>query len=208
MDAIIEEAEELGKKIIEDHRKTIELLSEFDEEKSKTIKANSIKLDEDSFHLERQCIRFMATEHPFAGDLVFVESLIRVGSHLKRIAYLLSNIAEISSNAHSVKIPSHLDEKIQYMGDYVQMMLSKSIYAFLNQNIVTAKELKDDDDKVDDLFDSILKEIIDLMSEDSENIKAYMDIIFTARFLERIADRAVSIGARTIFILTFKKPRG
>jgi phosphate transport system protein len=45
------------------------------------------------------------------------------------------------------------------------------------------------------------------MFEDKENINQTINLIFIARFLERIADRAVDIGRRTIFMMTFKKPK-
>ena len=45
------------------------------------------------------------------------------------------------------------------------------------------------------------------MFKDKENINQTINLIFIARFLERIADRAVNIGQRTIFMLTLKKPK-
>jgi len=87
------------------------------------------------------------------------------------------------------------------------MMLSKSFYAFLNQNLDIAKELREDDDKVDNLFDSILEQVTNNMFEEKEKINQNINLIFIARSLERIGDRAVDIGGRTIFMLTFKKPK-
>jgi phosphate transport system protein len=201
-----DEAEKIGQMAIESHRKTITLLNKYDEEIAKEVIATGKDIDEATFDLERMCIRFLAAEAPVASDLMFIESTIRISSHIKRIASLAANIAEVSVFVKDVDIPDKLREDLQYMADYVQMMLSKGIYTFLNQNVDMAKELRRDDVKVNDLFDTILEQVTDCMFKDKEAINKIINLVFIARFLERIADRAVDIGQRTIFMLTFKKP--
>lgn len=207
INSVKDEAEKIGQMAIEAHRKAITLLNKYDEKIAKQVISSSKDIDEATFDLERMCIRFLAAEQPVAGDLMFIESTIRINSHIKRIGHLAANIAEISALVKDVDVPNKLREDLQYMADYVQMMLSKGIYTFLNQNVDMAKELRRDDDKVDDLFDSILEQVTDYMFKDKETINQTINLIFIARFLERIADRSVDIGQRTIFMLTFKKPK-
>ncbi|MEA4956825.1 Phosphate-specific transport system accessory protein PhoU [bioreactor metagenome] len=202
-----DEAEKMGQMVMETHRNAITLLNDYDEKIADDVLEKSKEIDQAAFDLERRCIKFIAVEQPVAGDLMFIESTIRVSSHMKRIGYLAANIADLSVLIKDVSVPDKLMEDLQYMADYVQMMLSKGFYAFLNQNLDTAKELRNDDDKVDDLFDSILEQVTDNMFQDKENISQTINLIFIARFLERIADRAVDIGRRTIFMMTFKKPK-
>lgn len=207
INSVKDEAEKMGQMVMETHRKAITLLNDYNEEVVDEVVSKSKDIDQAAFDLERKCIKFIAVEQPVAGDLMFIESTIRVSSHMKRIGYLAANIAEVSSLVKDVNVPTKLMEDLQYMADYVQMMLSKGFYAFLNQNIDMAKELREDDDKVDDLFDLILEQVTKNMFEDKENINQTINLIFIARFLERIGDRAVDIGGRTIFMLTFKKPK-
>ncbi|MDR0900861.1 MAG: phosphate signaling complex protein PhoU [Methanobrevibacter sp.] len=202
-----DEAEKIGQMAIESHRKAITLLNKYDEKIAEEVIAKGKEIDEATFDLERTCIKFIAIEQPVAGDLMFIESTIRINSHIKRIGYLAANIAEIAVLIKDLSVPDRLMEDLQYMADYVQMMLSKAIYAFLDQNVDMAKELRKDDDKVDDLFDSILEQVTDAMFEDKENITSIINLIFIARFLERIGDRAVDISQRTIYMVTLKKPK-
>lgn len=204
---IQDEAEKIGQMAIESHRKAITLLNKYDSKVAEEVIAKSKEIDEATFDLERTCIKFIAIEQPVAGDLMFIESTIRINSHIKRIGHLAANIAEISVLIQNISVPERLMEDLQYMADYVQMMLSKAIYAFLGQNVDMAKELRRDDDKVDDLFDSILEQVTDAMFEDKENITNIINLIFIARFLERIGDRAVDISQRTIYMITLKKPK-
>jgi len=69
-----------------------------------------------------------------------------------------------------------------------------------------ARGLHRDDDKVDDLFDTALKDITKSMFEEKDAIYYMVYLLFVARFLERIADRSESIGDRTIFMITCEKP--
>jgi phosphate transport system protein len=197
--------EDLGNIIIETYRTSISLLTNFDEDLIKKVSEQSNKIDENVFELEKKCIQFIAIEQPLAGDLIFIESIIKISSSLNRIGSLSAKIAESSKTINDIKLPEKLLNDCQYMGDYVYMMLSKSINAFLYKNIVTAGELKDEDNKVDDLFDSIIIQVTDIMSSNPDSILPIMSLIFIVRYLERIGDRAVSIGSRTIFMLTFKK---
>ena len=205
--SVRDEIEKVGQMAIESHRRSITVLTKYDEKIANDVLSVSKDIDEASFDLERLCIRFLAAEQPLAGDLMFIESTIRVTGHIKRIGNLAANIAETSALIKDANVPDKLMEDLQYMGDYVQMMLSKGIYAFLDQNVDMAKELRRDDDKVDDLFDSILEQVTGLMFKDKESINQTINLVFIARFLERIGDRAVNIGQRTIFMLTLKKPK-
>ena len=92
------------------------------------------------------------------------------------------------------------------MADYVQIMLTRGFGSFCNQDIGIARELAGDDDKVDDLFDIILSHTTELLTEKTQNALEIVNIIFIARYLERIADRVVNIGERVIFINTHKRP--
>lgn len=203
------DAEEIGQMTIDITRKTIDLLDNYNSKIVEEINLKSKEIDLAVFDLERTCIKFMAVEKPVAGDLLFIEATIRIISHIKRIGYLASNIADSISKLDNIDIPKDVSGNMSFMADYVLVMLNKSIGAFLNQDIKRANELRDDDDKVDDLFDDLLKQATALMTEETKSndkILSYIHIIFIARYLERIADRSVAIGSRTIFMITLKRP--
>jgi phosphate transport system protein len=200
------EVEDVGQRTIQAHKNAVTVFVDYDEELAQEVAKDSKEIDEMVFNLERKCISIIAAEQPVARDLRFIEACIKVGSHLKRIAYLASNIVDASRNLKDEKIPKKPNEDLKHMADFVQMMLSKGIYAFLDQNMDMAKELRHDDDKVDDLFDQALNHITGSMFDDKESISYLINLLFVARFLERIGDRAVSIGDRTIFMITCEKP--
>ena len=146
-------------------------------------------------------------EQPLATDLMYIESSIRVISHVKRIAYLCRNIAESAATIEGMKVSNKIMRDLEYMADYVQIMLTRGFGSFCNQDMNVARELASDDDKVDDLFDIILSHTTELLTEKTQDALEIVNIIFIARYLERIADRVVNIGERVIFINTHKRPR-
>ncbi|MDL2246624.1 phosphate signaling complex protein PhoU [Methanobrevibacter sp. OttesenSCG-928-K11] len=204
--SIKNEVGEMFEIILESNRKAITLIDDYDEKIAEEVIENGKTIDVLGYELERKCIKFIAVEQPLASDLMFIESTIRIISHGKRIAYLSSNIAESSELIKDINVPQELLNDLQYMADYVQIMLSKGIRCYLNQDLKMAKELRLDDDKVDDLFDVILKQTIDLLAKKTDQALEIVNLIFIARFLERIGDRVVSIGTRTIFLKTNERP--
>ncbi len=206
MNIIKEDYEELGNLTIKLHRTVLILFENYDENLYNAVVESSNIIDVKTIDLERICIKFMATEQPLANDLMFIESTLRVISHMKRIGHLSLNIAKYIKNIQGINIPKKILKELEYMGNYIQIMLKKSFFVFLNQDLDKAKELALDDDKIDDLCDSILNQVTTTMVKDTDLVPYIVDIIFLARSLERIADKAVSIGSRTIFTATLKRP--
>ncbi len=188
------------------HQKAISLILNFDEKVADSIEEESKKIDIRAYDLERNCIKFIATIHPLAGDLMFIESSIRVISHVKRIAYLCKNIAESAAVIDGFEVNSDIIENLEHMANYVQVILNKGFVAYCSQDMGVAGELACDDDKIDDIFDIILSKATKLLTGKTENALEIVNIIFIARYLERIADRVVDIGERIVFIHTQKRP--
>ncbi len=189
------------------YRKSRSLLDSYNKEVVEEISKTSKQLDIKGYEIERKCISFLATEQPVASDLMYIESAIRVISHVKRIAYLCNNIAEASKEIKNINsIDYELLDNLHYMADYVQVMITAGFSAFINQDINIARELPEDDDKVDDLFDLILKQVTESIAEKIDFAVAIINVLFIARYLERIGDRIVNIGDRVVFINTQKRP--
>lgn len=194
--------EELNELAIKSNVEVVKLFDEFNENLYFDILNRSNEIDIKTIDLERECIKFIATEQPVVHDLIFIESVIRVISHIKRIGRLFLKIAQSINNIKDIDIPDLIIKKLCYMGDYIEVMLKKSIFAFLNKDTQKAKELSHDDDEIDELYEFILNDSIDMI----EDRKILIEIISIARHFERIADKTVNIGSRIFFVMDFKRP--
>ena len=59
------------------------------------------------------------------------------------------NIAKYIKNIQGISIPKKILKELEYMVNYIQIMLKKSFFVFLNQDLDKAKELALDDDKIE-----------------------------------------------------------
>lgn len=208
---IFEQRMKLIKKSLYDHfddiydvfKKSTSLIFSFNESGYDDVVKKCARLHVVNYEIERKCIMFLSMEHPLASDLVYVESIIKVLSHLKRIVGLCNNIADSSKEINS---SIELIFEIEEIVNYTQLMLVNAFGAFKIQDLDIANELRDDDDKIDQLFDEILEKISEILSEKTEYSMEFINILFIARFLERVADRCVNVGERVIFINTLKNP--
>ena len=93
---------------------------------------------------------------------------------------------------------------IPRMADISASMLRRSLDAFVNRDVVSAMAVCDDDDKVDDLYDQVYRELLTYMLEDSAAIRRATYLLWVSHNLERIADRTTNIAERVIFLVTGK----
>ena len=201
-----EDVEEMGQTSLSAYKKALEAFINYDAELVKEVNKSNDKLYEMNYQLEQKAMSVIASEQPVAKDLRFIETCIKVASHLKRMGGLASNIADVARHIKDEDIPEKPMSDITHMADIVDGMVSKSLSAFLNEDMNLVREIKRDDDKVDDLFDQALKDISDSMFQEKDSISFLIYLLFVARFLERIADRAENIGDRTIYMITCEKP--
>ena len=198
--------EEMGDTNLMTYKNAISTLFNFDEELAKEVANNGEKIDTMNYLFENKTMSIIAAEQPVAKDLRFIESSLKVGSHLKRMGHLAVNIVEVARHLKNEEVPEKPMNDIKEMADLVEKMVSKSLTSFLNEDMELSRELHRDDDEVDDLFDTALKDITASIFDEKDSINYMVYLLFLARFLERIADRAESIGDRTIFMITCEKP--
>ena len=197
---------DMGDSTLIAYKDAISTLFNYDEELVKKVTETGEKINKMSYLLENKSMSTIAAEQPVAKDLRFIESSLKVESHLKRIGNLAVNIVEVARHLKDEDVPEKQMNDIKKMAYLVEKMVSKSLDSFLNENMDLSRELHQEDDEIDDLFDKALKDITQTMFEDKDAINYMVYLIFLARFLERIADRAESIGDRTIFMITCEKP--
>jgi phosphate transport system protein len=81
-------------------------------------------------------------------------------------------------------------------------MLHRSLTAFINEDVETAKAIPVEDDEVDALYIQIYRELMLIIIQDPKSIERANWLLWVAHNLERVADRVTNICERTIFIAT------
>ena len=82
------------------------------------------------------------------------------------------------------------------------IMLVGSIVAFVDKDLEKANEVIKRDDVVDDLFDKVKKELIQMIHENADKGEQAADLLMVAKYMERIGDHATNISEWVIFSIT------
>ena len=131
LDYLREDVEELGQTSLTAYKKAMEAFIDYDAKLVMQVKKANEKLYEMNYRLEQKAMSIIASEQPVAKDLRFIETCIKVSSHLKRMGGLASNIADVAKHIKDEEIPEKPMADIIHMSDIVDGMMSKSISAFL-----------------------------------------------------------------------------
>ncbi len=150
--------------------------------------------------IENMCMKLLLKQQPVAGDLRMVSSALRMISDMERIGDQSLDIVEISDYVRGKEISGKIH--LQAMATAVTKMVNDSITAFVKKDLELARYVMSYDDIVDDFFDKIKKELIELLSKGDKNGEVFIDLLMIAKYLERIGDHATNIAESVEFYLT------
>lgn len=150
--------------------------------------------------IEEECLKILALHQPVAADLRRVATLLKINSDLERIADLACNIAERAQCMHQhpyFPIPDRLPEMARQANQMVRMALD----AFVDADVVLAKQVIQFDVGVDEANLEIIDELRSLMQSDKELVEPALHCFSASRHLERIADHAENIAEDVIYFV-------
>ena len=75
-------------------------------------------------------------------------------------------------------------------------------YQVQQDDLDLAQRVIDSDDEVDDLFNKVKNELIDLIYAKDIDAKVALDLLMTAKYYERIGDHAVNIAEWVVYSIT------
>lgn len=166
---------------------------------------NAIEADEEIDRQERiiedLCLKLLLQQQPVAKDLRLISSALKMITDMERIGDHASDISEITIALADQPYIKKL-EHIQQMAKETMIMLVGSIEAFVDKNLEKANEVIKRDDVVDDLFDKVKKELIQMIHENADKGEQAADLLMVAKYMERIGDHATNISEWVIFSIT------
>jgi phosphate transport system protein len=91
---------------------------------------------------------------------------------------------------------------LREMADLTIRMVDTATEAFVRREADPVRNIIEVDDAVDRLHDEIFQEIVRRMADPTLDIETGARYILVNRYLERIADHAVNIGMRVVYMVT------
>ncbi|MRS03591.1 phosphate signaling complex protein PhoU [bacterium] len=159
------------------------------------------KINEKRYAIENSVLILIATQQPLAHDLRLLAALLEVSAEIERMGDYAKGIAKVVVNLGDVDIPVPIKE-VEQMANMALSMLHRALGAFIIEDTVTAKAIPPEDDKVDEIYNNVQRQIVNLMIEKPQIIDHANLLMWVAHNLERMADRVSNICERTIFVTT------
>ena len=165
----------------------------------KAIFETDREIDTKEREIENLCMRILLHQQPVARDLREVSAALKMISDMERIGDQAADIADLSKyiDEKHVEIPPLIGK----MAEMTVNMVTESVDAFVKRDLELCRKVIDDDDQVDDAFNQIKEELAELMYQNLD-AKAGLDLLMTAKYMERIGDHAVNIAEWVEYAIT------
>ena len=183
--------------------RALDALKRRDMEASERVIQEDDYIDSKRFEIEESCIDLIATQQPMAGDLRILVSILHITVELERMGDYAEGIARINLLMGDETLLKPLID-IPQMAEKATAMLRRSLDALVNRDTIAARQVCNDDDEVDTLYDQVYRDLVMYMVEDPTTIQRATYLLWVAHDLERIADRATNIAERVVYLVTGK----
>ena len=150
--------------------------------------------------IESICMKLLLEQQPVARDLRVISSALKMISDMERIGDQAYDIAEIAKFIKNSNVKSKIH--IKDMAGAATKMVTDSVDSFVKKDVELARAVMAYDDKVDNLFNCVKDELVQLITEDKANGEFCIDLLMIAKYLERIGDHAVNIAEWVEYSIT------
>ena len=157
--------------------------------------------------LEMRTFTILARQAPVAGELRTLVAVIQMVAALGRMGDLAAHVAKIARLRYPEHaVPEALNDNFRQMSRVAQDMVGNVGRVLAERNLEDARELAEDDEVMDELRSEQFRVI--LGDDWTGGVESAVDVALLGRYYERIADHAVAMGRRIIYIITGDLPEG
>ena len=164
------------------------------------LRKKDAAIDEKEREIESRCLKLLLQQQPVASDLRQVSAALKMITDMERIGDQASDIAEIVQTTH-LKAPGE-NIRLKDMAQITQRMVSKSVDAYVKQDLGIARQVIREDDLVDHLFEEVKNELVCALKDGTSSGEQSLDYLMIAKYYERIGDHATNIAEWVEFSIT------
>ncbi len=181
-------------------KQAVESVVNQDIELAKRTIAMDRQVNQAEIETDELCLVILAKWQPMATDLRFITFAFKIVTDLERIGDLAVNICERAIDLGSdPPLKPYID--IPSMAQIAESMIHDAVDAFVESDVVKARDVIDRDDKVDALYRSIFDELIQIVREDDSKVERGIQVQSVAKLLERMADHCTNLAEQVIFLV-------
>jgi len=170
----------------------------------------AIEIEQENDHKEKEieslCMRLLLQQQPVAKDLRLISAALKMITDMERVGDQAADISELAiylANQTYIKKLEHIPQ----MASATVKMVTESIESFVKKDLDLARSVMAYDDIVDELFNTVKFDLIEMIRADSANGEQAIDLLMIAKYYERIGDHAVNISEWVEFAITGVHPK-
>jgi phosphate transport system protein len=181
-------------------------LQERDEDLADKVVDNDNLIDRLENDVQDECLKMLALHQPVAVDLRRICSVLQISTDLERMGDLATAIAERSELVRATPLLS-IPDRVKPMTERTVQMVRRSLDAFVNLDVPTARAVIKLDHLVDADNKAIIADLIAEMKAHQQHIDAALSLFSAVRHIERIADHATNIAEDVIYVVDGEQVR-
>lgn len=170
------------------------------------VKARDQAIDDLEEAIRQDVERVIALRSPNAGDLRTVLSVLTMASTLERCGDYARNVAKRTFVLEEFRYASTLNGTLRRMSRVVETMLAEALDSYANRDLAKAEEVIERDLEVDQIYNSLFRELLTHMMEDPRTIAPAMHLHFIAKNIERVGDHATNLAEQSIYLVSGSFP--
>ena len=198
LQAISSRIAEMGGLAEEQLGSAIEALQNRDSELAAEVIRSDKRLDRMEAELEKSAIQVMALRQPMAADLREVIAALKIATAIERIGDLAKNVAKrtlILNQSGPLRVMS----SVARMGKQTRTLMAEALDAYTARDAALSVSVWKRDVEIDEIHNSIFRELITYMMEDPRTITLCSQLLFVVKNFERIGDHTTFIAEMTYY---------
>ena len=165
-----------------------------------SVLAQDDVVDRKEVQIEEECLKLLALHQPVARDLRHITTILKLNADLERIADLACNIAERAEYLQGFPYFPTPDE-LSSMAENATEMLRMALDSFVNSDTKAAEMVIQLEARVDQQNRDVIKELEELLRQDSTQVEPALHVFSAARNIEQVADHAENVAEEVIYMI-------
>jgi phosphate transport system protein len=201
LDAIIADLVEMTRSVRTATDRATEALLTADASTAEEVIAADAEIDRAREEIEERSFEMLALQQPVASDLRMLVAALRMVADLERMGDLAVHVAKVTRlRFPDHAVPPEIEPTIRSMAQAAVRMVDAAAAVIENRDVEAARALESEDEEMDRLRRSIFTQL--LSDRWRAGIEPAIDAALLGRYYERIADHAVSMGRRVVYLVT------
>lgn len=170
------------------------------------VKVGDAEIDMEDRRIEEECMRLLALGAPVASDLRRLIMVMKISGELERIGDLVKGVSKrVIRLADMTDVP--LPPALIQMGDATRSILRDALAALVENDVTMARQVRADDDLIDDLNKTILRWAREDVPQDPSLVMMAIEVLAIAQRFERIGDLTSAMAEEVIFVVEGRSVR-